>query len=92
MFSDSVVLSFVLFTPCAAAFNFSFLNTIKIANNHSPRCLIHKLVEKSIFFSKTVCLPPDENDASCSPWGKKVTALQYNRTCQRLLPNNSISR
>ena len=33
-----------------------------------------------------------ENDPSCSRRGTKVTALQYNRTCQRLLPNNSISR
>ena len=24
----------------------------KVANNHSPSCLIHKLVEKSIFFQK----------------------------------------
>ena len=40
MFSDSVVLSFVLFTYCAAGFNFSFLQVLKVANNHSPhrRC------------------------------------------------------
>ena len=92
MFSDSVELSFVMFTPCAAMFNFSYLNDLKAANNNSSSCLLHKLVEKKHIFSKTVCLPSDENDANCSPRDTKVTTLQYNRTCQRLLPNNSISR
>ena len=52
MFSDSVVLAFVLFTPCAAGFNFSFLNDLKVANNHSSSCLTHELVETNIFLRK----------------------------------------
>ena len=57
MFSDSVALSFVLFTPCAAAFNFSFLNVLQVGNNHSLSCLIHELVKTNIFLRKPfVCL------------------------------------
>ena len=50
MFSDSVELSFVMFTPCAATFNFSCLNILKVANHHSSSCLIHELVKKQAYF------------------------------------------
>ena len=48
MFSDSVVLSSVMLTPYAGTFNFSFLNVLKVAINHSSSCLIQKLLETSV--------------------------------------------
>ena len=52
-------LSSVMLTPYAGTFNFSFLNVLKVAINHSSSCLIQKLLETSVIIEFEANYPSD---------------------------------
>ena len=41
MFGDTIELSFVLFTPCAEACNFSFLDVLSAINVNGSQCIVN---------------------------------------------------